>query len=281
MSPATARPDAIDPYTREVYCRALKTLDRAAVPFLVGGAYAFERYTAIARHTKDLDVFVHRRDLGRVFELLSAAGYRTELTFPHWLGKALMGEALIDVIFGSGNGVAEVDDEWFAHGVDSEVLGVRVTLCPPEEMIWSKAFIMERERYDGADIAHLLHARGTSLDWRRLLTRFGPHWRVLLSHLTLFGFIYPAERSRIPAEVMREFLRRLEGELGRSSPEERLCQGTLLSREQYLVDVMQWGFRDARLFPRGAMTMGEVAQWTAAIEVHGDSDGNRPTCGDR
>ena len=29
-------------------------------------------------------------------------------------------------------------------------------------MIWSKAFIMERERYDGADIAHLIWRAGAS-----------------------------------------------------------------------------------------------------------------------
>ena len=53
---------------------------------------------------------------------------------------------------------------------------------------------MERERYDGADIAHLLRARADQLAWRRLLRRFGPHWRVLLGHLVLFGFVYPGER---------------------------------------------------------------------------------------
>jgi len=66
-----ARPGEIDPVAREIYCRAVETLGNAAVPFLVGGSYALERYTAIARHTKDFDVFVHRRDLDRVFELLS------------------------------------------------------------------------------------------------------------------------------------------------------------------------------------------------------------------
>jgi len=278
-----ARPGEIDPVAREIYCRAVETLGNAAVPFLVGGSYALERYTAIARHTKDFDVFVHRRDLDRVFELLSTAGYETELTFPHWLGKAVAGDDFIDVIFGSGNGIAEVDDEWFAHSVESEVLGVRVRLCPPEEMIWSKAFVMERERYDGADVAHLLHACASDLDWRRLLARFGPHWRVLFSHLILVGFIYPAERSRVPDGVMHELLRRLQGELRGPSPGARLCQGTLLSREQYLVDVTRWEYQDARLAPKGNMTSEDVALWTAAIdggaEIDDDSNGDRPACG--
>ena len=88
-------------------------------------------------------------------------GFEVELVFPHWLGKARAGDDVIDVIFSSGNGVATVDDLWLAHGVEADVLGVPTRLCPPEEMIWSKAFIMERERYDGADVAHLLRAGAT------------------------------------------------------------------------------------------------------------------------
>jgi hypothetical protein len=38
-------------------------------------------------------------------------------------------------------------------------------------MIWSKAFVMERECDDGADIARVPRARGDRLDWQRLLIR--------------------------------------------------------------------------------------------------------------
>lgn len=70
-----------------------------------------------------------------------------------------------------------------------------------------------------------------------LLARFDRHWRVLLSRLVLFGFIYPAERARVPAAIMRELLRRLDAELEAPAPRDHRCQGTILSREQYLVAV--------------------------------------------
>ncbi|HEY3186816.1 MAG TPA: hypothetical protein VGJ70_05050, partial [Solirubrobacteraceae bacterium] len=163
------------------------------------------------------------------------------------------------------NGVAAVDDEWFEHAVDAVVLGVPVKLCPVEETIWSKAFIMERERFDGADVAHLLRACAPNLDWPRLLRRFGPHWRVLLTHLVMFGFIYPGERWRIPAGVTRELSARLADEFDTVVPDERLCYGTILSRAQYLTDIERWGYVDARL-TLGAMTADDIAHWTAAIE---------------
>jgi hypothetical protein len=249
------------------YIASLTALTEAEVPFLVGGAYALEHYTGISRDTKDLDVFVHPRDVEPALQALAAAGFRTELTFSHWLGKALLDDLVVDVIFASGNGVAVVDDEWFRHAADGTILGVPVRLCPAEEMIWSKGFIMERERYDGADIAHLLRARADQLAWPRLLRRFGPHWRVLLSHLVLFGLIYPCERDRLPRRVMDALLHRLQKELAQPAPAGPVCGGTLLSRAQYLVDVDSWGYRDARLEPQGTMTAEDIADWTAAIEL--------------
>jgi hypothetical protein len=258
----------LDPVSRAFYRRVMHRLEEQAIPFLVGGAYAFERYTGIGRHTKDFDLFVHPRDVERALQLLAADGCQTGLPFPHWLAKAHRGEDVVDLIFSSGNGVALVDDDWFRHSVAETVLDVPVRLIPAEEMIWSKAFVMERERYDGADVAHILRACAETLDWPRLLHRFGDNWRVLLHHLILFGFIYPCERARLPAAAMRELIGRLDTELTRSAPD-RECQGTLISRAQYLVDVEHWGYGDPRLAPQGNMTVEERERWTAGIAADG------------
>jgi hypothetical protein len=262
---AAERSHELEPETRRIYIDALEALRGAEVEFLIGGAYALAPYTGILRDTKDLDVFLRREDCEAALTALRAVGFTTELTFPHWLGKAYAGDRFIDLIYGAGNGVAVVDDLWFAHAVPGRVLDVPVLLCPPEEMIWSKAFIMERERYDGADVAHLILACHRELDWRRLLGRFGRRWRVLLSHLVLFGFIYPGERAVIPDAVMANLLRRLDWERAWPAEDTRMCDGTLLSRQQYLDDVTERGYGDGRLAPRGDMTAAEIAHWTAAI----------------
>ena len=106
-------------------------------------------------------------------------------------------------------------------------------------MIWMKSYIMERERFDGADVIHLLFSCAAQIDWTHLLMRFGPDWRVLLSHLILFGYIYPSEKDRLPPSIMEELLSRLRSE----EPEaESICRGTLLSRAQYLTDVREGVF---------------------------------------
>jgi hypothetical protein len=256
---------SLPPETRAFYGEVMQVLERAGVRFLVGGAYALHLYTGIERHTKDLDVFVLPDDARAVLDVLAAAGLRTEVTFPHWLAKAYRGDDFVDVIFSSGNAAAPVDEQWFEYAVPAEVLGRPARLVPVEEMIWQKTFIQERERYDGADVAHLLLARGRDLDWPRLLARFGPHWRLLLSQLVLFGFVYPSERNRVPGWVMNDLLARLQAEGAAPPPDERVCQGTLLSREQYLIDIARWGYLDPRERPRGNMTHGDLLKWTRAI----------------
>jgi hypothetical protein len=261
METSTAR--AIHDPAAEFYIAALRQLQESNVPFLVGGAFAFSHYAHVPRNTKDIDIFVKPEDVDRVLDFFADRGYSTERPFPHWLAKIHGGEYFMDIIFSSGNGVARVDDLWFDHAPRTNVLGVIVRISPAEEMIWSKAFIQERERFDGADVAHLLRETGPSLDWPRLLMRFGDHWRVLLSHLILFGFIYPDKRQNVPAWVLEELTRRLS--VSRPNLQNDVCYGTLLSREQYLHDIDHLKYRDAREEPRGPMTAEQLKIWTAAI----------------
>jgi hypothetical protein len=248
------------------YRQVVEVLNGNLVPFMMGGGFAFEHYTRIGRNIKDLDIFIGRKNLDSAFQVLNEAGFRTELTFPHWLGKVFHGRSFIDVIFSSGNGLCEVDDGWFEHASSGQVFGFPVKFCPPEEMIWSKAFVMERERYDGGDIAHLLLKCGPRLDWDRLLERFGAHWRVLLSHLILFGYIYPSERSIVPRRILDSLFQRLEEECAAPADGAQFCRGPLLSRAQYRVDIERLGYRDARIVPEGNMSPQETARWTAAAE---------------
>ena len=255
----------LPPETAAFYRSSMRTLEEAKIPFMVGGAYAFGVFTGISRHTKDLDLFLRPADVERALETFRVEGFEAELTFPHWLAKVDCGEDCLDLIFRAGNGLCEVDDSWFERAREQDVLGERAHLTPPEEMIWMKAYIMERERFDGADVAHLIHSCAERLDWAHLLRRFGSHWRVLLSHLVLFGFIYPSERNRVPESLMSDLLQRAQEELS-ASPGERVCRGTLISRAQYLPDVTDGGYRDGRLTSASHMTAADIASWTAAIE---------------
>jgi len=244
--------------------KSVAALQDAGIPFLIGGAYVVEVYTGVSRQTKDFDLYLRPQHIDLALDALKRAGYETEKTFPHWLAKAERGRDRIDLIFRAGNGLCEVDDSWFDRAHNSKFLDLRVKLCAPEEMIWMKAYIMERERFDGADIAHILQSWAERLDWPHLVRRFGPDWRVLLSHLVLFGYIYAGEGGKIPSEIMDDLIARLQSEK-RAAVANRICNGTLLSRKQYLLDIRERGFRDARLQARVHMNAKDIAHWTRAI----------------
>jgi hypothetical protein len=135
----------------EFHRRSVAALHAAEVPFLIGGAYMVEVCGGVSRSTKDFDLYVRPNHVKAALRALARAEYKTELTFPHWLAKGTYEGDMLDLIFRAGNGLCEVNDSWFDRARDDELLGVPVKLCAPEEMIWMKAYIMERERFDGAD----------------------------------------------------------------------------------------------------------------------------------
>jgi len=240
---------------------ALRVLHERGIQFLVGGTFAFTQYTGVVRTTKDLDLFVTQSDLTRTLEALADSGFATSVPFPHWLAKAKSTELAMDLIFSSGNGVARVDADWFRHAADVVLYGIPVKLSPIEELIWSKSFVMERERFDGADVTHLLRARGHVIDWPRLIARYGDYQLVLAAHLLLFRFAYSDADRLIPAWVFDQVL----AAPAPPAAESPTCFGTLFSREQYLADIAQLGYADARIVRRH-MDQDAVQIWTAAIE---------------
>jgi hypothetical protein len=47
--------------------------------------------------------------------------------------------------------------------------------------------------------------------------------------------------------------------------DDKLCQGTLLSRAQYLPDIERWGYKDVRNEERCKMSAADIGIWTNAI----------------
>lgn len=244
---ATDRLTSEEQEEQDTHRRALSVLQDEGFEPMVGGAYALRTHTGIWRDTKDLDVFLRKDRVEAALAALGRAGYRTESTDPMWLAKAFDGDYFIDLIFSSGNGLGIVDEHWARRATTCEILGRPALVVPAEEMIWQKAFIQERERFDGADVHHLLRCKGKELDWDHLLMRFGErHWELLLVHLITFRFSFPSEKEQVPGWVMNELMSRLQKKEGEPAAQERICRGTLLSRQQYLHETNVLGYRDAR-----------------------------------
>lgn len=254
----------LDPKAADLYREVMTELQEAGLPFLIGGSFAAGHYTGRQPHTKDVDLFLTPADTDRALDALAAAGFVTERTFDYWIAKATRGDHFVDLIYRSANGIWEVGPDWLARAEPGPLLGLTVDYCPLEELIWSKATIMERHRYDGNDVQHLLRARPAGLDWDRLLHLFSQHWQLLLSHLTLFAFVYPDQWHHVPPALIEELTQRLRQQGPSDAP---VCRGPLLSHWQYRLDVNERGYEDPRLEPHGNLTREQLAPWLAAIDA--------------
>ncbi|HEX7049701.1 MAG TPA: nucleotidyltransferase family protein [Longimicrobiales bacterium] len=230
---------------RAVYQLALRTLNRVGIPYVVSGLYAIYEYTGIYRQTKDLDLLLEPVHVVAAAQALREMGFHTRLEQAHWIAKAIKDEAVIDVIFGMGNGLHLIDDGWFQHSRAGILAATPVRVAAPEELIWHRLFVSERHRSDMADIVHLFLSRGDEIDWERLLRRVGEHWRLLLAQLHLFDYVYPGHRRRVPTWVREDLYERAYEEI-ESEGDPGVCRGTLISRFSFAIDVNEWGFRDLR-----------------------------------
>ena len=231
---------------RAIYRRALEAVNAANVPYVVAGAYAIYEHTGIYRKTKDLDLFFQPSSVLAAAHALREAGFVTRLEDSHWLAKATMGEHFVDLIYGMGNGVALIDDDWIRHSRPGILAACTVRIAPPEELIWHRLFISERHRHDMSDIVHLMLCCGDALDWERLVTRVGEHWPLLLSQILMFSYVYPGYRTNIPRWVPEHLLERARAQIDQNDDDQDFTRGPLISRFSFAIDVSEWGFSSPR-----------------------------------
>ncbi len=226
------------------YAECLRLLEESEVPYLLAGTYAINAHTGLDRPSKDLDIFCKAGDYPRILTHFQHSGYEIEVEDERWIAKIKREPWFADLIFSSTSAVAPVTDRWFEEVCTTRLYGVEVRVLPPTELVWSKLFVQDRCRYDGADVAHVLLRQGERIDWERLLGYAEQYWEVLLAQLINFRFIYPSERRRVPSWLMDELLERLRQQAELPEPRTRVCRGRHFSRIDYLVDISEWGFAD-------------------------------------
>jgi hypothetical protein len=213
------------------------------IPFVVGGAFAIHRHTGIWRTTKDLDFFLAPSQIPAAFERLERAGFETSIEDPVWLAKARRGEDFVDLITGVGNASLSVDSTWIDRGPAEIVLGVPCRVLGAEECIASKNFVAFRERFDGADVVHLIKTCGRHLDWNRIYDLMGDHWVLLYWSLILYAYVYPAHTDMVPDAVWLDLTGRFAERL-RHPDKDAPFRGALVDPRMFAIDVDEWGERN-------------------------------------
>jgi hypothetical protein len=240
---SSSTPPEFLPEALTCYKGVLKSLQDADIPFAISGAFAFHKHTGIWRVTKDLDIVIEARWVPNALERLQDMGFETYIQDPVWLAKAVRGDYFVDLITALGNAVLVVDAKWIERASPYEIFDVPCHVIGAEELIASKIFVSRRERFDGADVVHLICACGEKLDWRRLQELMEPHWEMLMWSLILFSYVYPSRIGVVPRQLWDDLIRRFDEHV-RHPQSDAPFRGTLIDPNMFAIDVKEWGERD-------------------------------------
>ena len=231
-------------HAKKFYRDALKLLNEAGIEYMLGGGYALFHYTGIKRESKDLDIFCRPRDYPKILKLFEENKYKTELSDARWLAKVFKGKDYMDIIFDSANAICTVSNVWFDNARKGKFEDVNVLFIPPEELYWCKVYIHNRERYDGADLNHLLITQGKKMDWKRIYEYMDKHWQLLLSQLLIFQFVYPGDyASIVPAWLFEKLLELASEQAGMPATKTKVCRGPIIDQTQYEIDIKEWDYK--------------------------------------
>jgi hypothetical protein len=240
---SSSAPPEFAPAQEAAFRDALNVMNASKIPYAVSGAFALHEHTGIWRNTKDLDLFLATEHLLPALEQLKQNGFDTEVRDPIWLGKAWRDGYFIDLITGMSNAIIQVDPSWIDRTITADVLGIEAPVLAAEELVASKIFVTRRERFDGADVAHLIYATRDALDWERIFELVGEHWEILLWSLIFYRYVYPRHANEVPRRVWHQLLEKFENAL--TNPDLAApFRGSLIDENMFAIDVQEWGLEN-------------------------------------
>lgn len=187
-----------------IFRQSLLALVASEIPFTVGGAIAVRAYSGIWRETHDLDVFVKPGHAERVLVILESTGLRLTGSDPEWLYVTKNEKSQVDIIFAFRNQVQVIDDLWVERARHAIVASVPVLVASPEDTIYSKTFILNRERFDWGDCINIMAGLAGNLDWNYLVWRLKDYPALLMAELLFCLQVYPQLRGRIPVNILQQ-----------------------------------------------------------------------------
>ena len=201
----------LPPEEWSVYKGVISAARDRGIPFAVGGGLATMTYTNQFRETKDIDFFILKCDKDRMIRVLTEAGlddyYEREAYERHWIYRSCREDIIVDVIWAMANRRVDVDEGWL-NGPEVRVDGQQFRLVPPEETLWNKLYVLQRDRCDWPDGLSLVYALGPELDWRRLLDRLNEDSALASALLIVFGWLCPDRARELPSWLWEEVQRK-------------------------------------------------------------------------
>jgi hypothetical protein len=218
--------EQIDDIEWSVYRRVMDEARRSGVRFAFGGAFATGVYISELRSTKDFDFYILPEQREAMIEAIQRAGLRDHYELlPYdrgWIYRASTDGIIVDAIWAMANQRAQVDQRWLEAGPEISLRGELLRAIPIEELIWSKLYVLQRERSDWGDVLNLIAAQAGNIDWNQLIQRLGPDTPLLAGALCVFAWLDGETAALIPPSVWEQLgVRRPAFPASMESPSQR------------------------------------------------------------
>jgi hypothetical protein len=198
-------PDVTSDAQRAVYNNVVHQVTARGIPFAIGGSLGMAVYAGLLRPSKDLDIYVTPENKDKMIQVMTDVGlrdYYDKLPYDRgWIYRSTTDDVIVDTIWQMANRRAAVDENWLTRGPEITVDDQTVRLIPIEEMIWSKLYVLQRERSDWPDILNLIDRRTSEIDWRYLLSRVGEDAPLLGAILTTYAWLSPENALNLPGWI--------------------------------------------------------------------------------
>ena len=145
--------------------RSASALKAHHVPFALAGSYALWVHGA-PESTHDVDLVVAEESVDLAVRSLGEDGFEIERPPEDWLFKAHLDGAMVDVLHRL-NGIP-VDAEFLDRADMCEVLGLRIPVLQPTDVISTKLQALTERYCDFGELLPPVRAVREQLDWARL-----------------------------------------------------------------------------------------------------------------
>jgi hypothetical protein len=191
----------------EVYRRVMEEARSAGVRFAFGGAFATGVYTGDLRNTKDFDFYILPQQRDAMIQATRRAGLHDHYdTLPYdraWIYRASIDGIIVDTIWAMANLRTEVGERWISAGPPVKLRGEFIRAIPIEDLIWSKLYVIQRERCDWGDVLNLIDAQTSTIAWDQLIDRMGEDAPLLAGVLAVYAWLAPERIGLIPGLVWK------------------------------------------------------------------------------